>query len=38
MRLDDVISELMMPDEMLGLDHINKARTPSGKGDSIFIR
>ena len=35
---EDVLIDLVNADELLALDHINKARTQSSKGDSIFIR
>ena len=36
--LDDIVVDLLSEGEMLGLDHLNKTRTLSSKGDSIFIR
>lgn len=35
---DDVIFDLAQSDDLFALDHVNKSRTQSNKGDSIFIR
>ena len=36
---DDILSEVArLPDDFLGLDHVNRNRGMGGKGDSIFIR
>ncbi|MCJ1395349.1 hypothetical protein MMC18_008233 [Xylographa bjoerkii] len=35
---DDVVFDLAQSDDLFALDHVNKSRTQSNKGDSIFIR
>ncbi|KAL9128721.1 MAG: hypothetical protein Q9217_002654 [Psora testacea] len=36
---DEVLADVArLPDDLLGLDHVNRSKGLSGKGDSIFIR
>ncbi|KAL6722165.1 ubiquitin-specific protease ubp15 [Lecanora helva] len=36
---DDVLADIASsPDDLLGIDHVNRSRGLGGKGDSIFIR
>lgn len=38
-RTDDILfDKTTYPDDLLGLDHVNKNRAGGAKGDSIFIR
>ena len=39
MAIDDVLFDLLSdPEDLLGLDHVNKTRSFWNRGDSMFIR